>query len=458
MFPDRFANGDPANDVADDAWTYRGQPTRHRPWGELPDRGPGPVGGVLRRRPARASRRRLDHLVDLGVNALYLNPVFESRSNHGYDTIDYDHVAAHLGGDAALVSLRRATLERGIRLVLDIAPNHTGVEHPWFVAAQADPAAPTAGYFTFRRRPDDYASWLGVKSLPKLDYRDAGPARRDVRRPRRDPAPLARAAVLDRRLADRRREHARPPGSGPARARRRARDARGGEGDEPRRLPDGRALLRRDGLAQRRPVGRGDELRGVHDARPVLVHGRAAPAPDGPRWSGTRPLTTTELVAALAAFRAAVPWAVARCQYDLLGSHDTARIRTRLGGDPGRVRAAFGLLLGYVGVPGFLYGDEVGLEGANDDAARRTMPWDEADWDLEQLAFTRTLVRLRTGPRRSSAGGFQVLEAGDGLAGVPARHGRRAGDRRRRARPGARAGRRACRVAHGAVADGTAFV
>src|SRR4029078_9919515 len=72
------------------------------------------------------------------------------------------------------VSLRRATLARDIRVILDIAPNHTGAEHPWFLAAQEDPSAPTAGFYTLRSRPDDYESWLGVKSLPKLDYRDAG--------------------------------------------------------------------------------------------------------------------------------------------------------------------------------------------------------------------------------------------------------------------------------------------
>ena len=48
------------------------------------------------------------------------------------------------------------------------------MEHPWFRAAQADPAAPTARYFVFHEHPDDYESWLGVASLPKLDYRSAG--------------------------------------------------------------------------------------------------------------------------------------------------------------------------------------------------------------------------------------------------------------------------------------------
>ena len=109
-----------------------------------------------------ASRRGSTTSSDLGVNAIYLNPIFATRSNHGYDTIDYEHVAPHFGGDAALADLRRATADRDIRLILDIAPNHAGAEHPWFLAAQADPAAETAGYFIFRERPDDYESWLGV--------------------------------------------------------------------------------------------------------------------------------------------------------------------------------------------------------------------------------------------------------------------------------------------------------
>ena len=121
--------------------------------------------------------------------------------------------------------------------------------------------------------------------------------------------------------------------------------------------------------------------------------------------------TTDEMVASLDAFRAAIPWAVARCQYDLLGSHDTPRVRSVVG-DPGRLRAAFGLLFGYVGVPGFLYGDEVGLQGEEGNASRLAMPWNEEAWDLDHLEFTRALVRFRARSRALQAGGFQVLETG----------------------------------------------
>jgi alpha-glucosidase len=169
------------------------------------------------------------------------------------------------------------------------------------------------------------------------------------------------------------------------------------------------------------------------------------------------PLTTDELVGVLAAHRAAIPWAVARCQYDLLGSHDTARVRSALDDGAGRVRAAFGLLLGYVGVPGLFYGDEVGLDGHNGDLARRTMPWDRAEWDLDQLAVTRALVRLRAGSLALQAGGFQVLEAGeDSLAFL-----RDTDDEQAIVVVGRGSAARAVGpldVTRGAVPDGTAFV
>ncbi|HZY41027.1 MAG TPA: alpha-amylase family glycosyl hydrolase, partial [Anaerolineae bacterium] len=170
IFPDRFADGDPASNVRDDEFVYIGQPSRARTWGEPPSTVPradmveffgGDLSGV---------EQHLDDLRELGVNAIYLNPIFTSHSNHRYDVADYENVDPHVGGNAALVSLRRATRERDMRLMLDIVPNHCGVLHPWFQDALKDPAAPTAEFFTFQRHPHDYTTWLGVKSLPKLNY------------------------------------------------------------------------------------------------------------------------------------------------------------------------------------------------------------------------------------------------------------------------------------------------
>jgi alpha-glucosidase len=97
----------------------------------------------------------------------------------------------------------------------------------------------------------------------------------------------------------------------------------------------------------------------------------------------------------------------------LLGSHDTGRIRTVLGGDPDRLQLAFAILLTYPGVPSIFYGDEIGLEGAGSLEARRTMPWDEAGWDTDLLETVRKLVHARRTLPALVRGGFQLLDRGD---------------------------------------------
>ncbi len=131
----------------------------------------------------------------MGVNALYLNPVFTAPSNHKYDVTDYEHVDPHFGGDAALAGLRQALDARGMRYLLDIVPNHCGYWHPWFEAARADAAAAEAEFFTFTRHPDAYASWLGVWTLPKLNYASARAAAAHLRGRGRGLSPLAAAAL-----------------------------------------------------------------------------------------------------------------------------------------------------------------------------------------------------------------------------------------------------------------------
>ena len=96
-------------------------------------------------------------------------------------------------------------------------------------------------------------------------------------------------------------------------------------------------------------------------------------------------------------------------QYNLLGSHDTPRIRTTLGGNDALHRLAVALLLTFPGVPGLYYGDEIGLEDAPGLNSRGCMVWDEARWNRPLHDYHRELIALR---RRSPAlqrGGFQLL-------------------------------------------------
>ena len=105
---------------------------------------------------------KLHYLQSLGVTALYLNPIFDSPSNHKYDTQDYFKVDAHLGTNAQFAELTRNLHQRGMRIILDAVVNHTSTEHPWFcppLGAQSNPD-PLAQLLHLRSGRD-YVSWKG---------------------------------------------------------------------------------------------------------------------------------------------------------------------------------------------------------------------------------------------------------------------------------------------------------
>lgn len=121
--------------------------------------------------------RRLDSIASLGVNALYLGPLFESV-DHGYDTIDHRRVDRRLGTNADLARLCREAKARGMRVVLDGVFNHVGREHPWFKdLRERGAASPFARHFArldFTRPGTmgdsfNYECWNGCRDLPRLD-------------------------------------------------------------------------------------------------------------------------------------------------------------------------------------------------------------------------------------------------------------------------------------------------
>lgn len=184
IFPDRFCRlelPDPAGMV--------GSRTIHENWSDLPDWRPDAQGEVRNCDFFGGSLQgilsKLDDLVDFGVTVLYLNPVFESASNHRYNTADYRAIDPMLGTEEDFRRLCQEAKRRGIRVILDGVFNHTGSQSRYFnddgfysdTGAAQSPDSPYYHWYSFHPWPADYDAWWGIRTLPAVqedapDYRD----------------------------------------------------------------------------------------------------------------------------------------------------------------------------------------------------------------------------------------------------------------------------------------------
>ena len=168
IFPDRFFRGDESLGAREGEYEFDGGrvttpsfDSAPRPFSEARclDFYNGDIPGII---------KKLPYLKELGVTALYLNPIFDSRTTHRYDTADFMHVDPKLGGDEAYASLVAAAHEMGIHIILDISINHTGTEALWFRKAMEDKESEEHGYYYFE--DGNVRCWQGVKTLPQLNY------------------------------------------------------------------------------------------------------------------------------------------------------------------------------------------------------------------------------------------------------------------------------------------------
>ena len=180
IFPERFCNGNPENDVKDGEYIFDGFPCKKvKDWDSVPE----PYskahcldfyGGDL-----EGIRQKIPYLKKLGVTALYLNPIFYAATVHKYDCLDYFSVDPHFGGDKALSDLTDELHKNGIRIILDVSINHTGIANKWFnrdgtffpisEGAFNNPSS-TEREFYFFGKDNSYKGWFDVQTLPTLNY------------------------------------------------------------------------------------------------------------------------------------------------------------------------------------------------------------------------------------------------------------------------------------------------
>jgi neopullulanase len=410
IFPDRFA---PSARVP--------KPGPMEPW-DSPPTVHGFKGGDL-----LGILEHLDDLVDLGINALYLTPVFASASNHRYHTYDYFTVDPLLGGNAALRELLDAAHEREMRVVLDGVFNHTGRGFwPFHHVLEAGAASPYRGWFhlsedvlnggaALQAYPPHgtahgglgYEAWWGLPALPKLNTDEPAVReylfsvaehwlrfgidgwRLDVPTEIDDESFWQEFRVRCRAV--------RPDAYLVGEIWHLASDwLLGDRFDALMNYPLAEAILGYAGGAALdvEVVRRHHEYAGSVTAREGAAFGR-------------------KLQELLSAYEPATVSA----QLNLLGSHDAPRLRTVLGGDARRVRLAILLQATLPGAPCLYYGDEVGLSGANDPDCRGAFPWDPARWEPGLRDTVRGLYRTRRAEPGLRGWPFRILgAAGSALA------------------------------------------
>ena len=174
IFPDRFYNSGVKKENVPTDRIMRDD------WGNEPEWRPTPQGKVLNNDffggDLKGIEEKLPYLKDFGVSCIYLNPIFESHSNHRYDTADYSKIDPTLGTEKDFTSLCKSAKKHGIRIILDGVFSHTGDDSVYFnkkgrystLGAYNSAESPYYKWYKFTNFPDKYQSWWGFETLPEV--------------------------------------------------------------------------------------------------------------------------------------------------------------------------------------------------------------------------------------------------------------------------------------------------
>ncbi|WP_235597961.1 alpha amylase N-terminal ig-like domain-containing protein, partial [Geobacillus sp. B4113_201601] len=374
IFPDRFANGNPAIN-----------PEGVRPWGSEDPTPTSFFGGDL-----QGIIDHLDYLVDLGISGIYLTPIFRAPSNHKYDTADYLEIDPHFGDKETLKTLVQRCHEKGIRVMLDAVFNHCGYEFaPFQDVLKNGESSPYKDWFHIRDFPlqseprPNYDTFAFVPQMPKLNT-----AHPDVRRYLLDVATYwIRECDIDGWRLD-----------------------VANEIDH-----EFWREFRRAVKAQKPDVYILGEI--WHDAMPWLRGDQFDAVMNYPvadaalRFFAKEEINAREFAERLMRVLHSYPATVNEAAFNLLGSHDTPRILTVCGEDVRKAKLLFLFQLTFTGSPCIYYGDEIGMTGGNDPGCRKCMIWDDDKQHRGLYEHVKQLIALRRQYRALRRGHIAVLHA-----------------------------------------------
>lgn len=351
-------------------------------WGELP-KPKGFYGGDL-----PGITEKLDYLQDLGINSIYLTPIFQSPSNHKYDTIDYEEVDAMFGTNRDLKELVESAHKRGIKILLDAVFNHCSylckqfqdvlrkgkksVYYDWFIIRGDRPVLEQMNYECFAacnympkwntNNPEVQKFLLHIATKWIKEYGIDG----------------WRLDVADEVSHDFWRQF-----------RKAVKAAK----------PD--ALIVGENWHDSRPWLEGDQFDSIMNysftkaCLDYFAYEKYSAQRFCERLSEILMRNTDQ---------------VNEMMLNLLDSHDTERFLTNVGENADKLKCALAVLFFFVGMPCIYYGTEIGTAGGYDPDSRRTFDWDKTHWNMDIYNTVKDLIRLR---KEQIGGGIRIYAQND---------------------------------------------
>jgi alpha-glucosidase len=389
IFPDRFARSAKADAHKLPAWALK------RNWGdEVIGQGPGTseqffggdIWGII---------EHLDHLEKLGVNMVYLTPIFPGRSNHRYDASSFHEVDPLLGGDEAFAALIQEAHKRGMKVIGDLTSNHSGIGHEWFKAAFKKPGAPESDFYYFSENNAKYDSWFGVASLPKFNWKSKELRKRFIQGPKSVVGKWLRAPFnMDGWRID-------------------VANMTGRIREEDMYLEVAQVIrktmvdINPDTIMLGEYTGdaayevQGDGWQGAmtysNFTKPVwrwFYNAKVKDTPGFMMWDGDLKTNGLDLVTSYNQFVAAFPWHVRLHNMNPLDTHDIPRLKTFA--IKGAQKVAAAMQFTFPGIPVIWAGDEFGLDGFNGENSRTPLPWNnERKHDTAMLPIYQQLAQVR---------------------------------------------------------------
>ena len=362
-------------------------------------------------------KKKIPYLKELGISLVYLNPIFCAKSPHRYDTIDFMKVDTHLGTNEMFKDIVDELHRNDIKVIIDIALNHCGVDFYAFKDTVLN--GDKSGYwnwFDWKKWPlpkeinetfkaeDYYQCWWGMKDLPEFnfDLLRSSPEENQVT----DIAQAQPNVDLVNYLLCSMKYWIESIGIDGFRL------------DVPEEVPFWFWKIFRSNLKKVNPdiyiVGEiwnhpGSWLQSEYfDA---IMNYQSFKDPCVAYFYQSK-LSLKSFINSVSSGLVNLPELVSMCQMNLLGSHDTIRIRRLVDSDLNKLKLALIFQFTFIGIPHIYYGDEVFLDGNRDPDNRRPFPWDyEKDENrVELLEFYKRLITLRQKNRQFSHGKITFIE------------------------------------------------